>query len=135
MSAFPLPLDMRPMWNADGTPMTNRSGRRIFEIQNDFPVNHPKLQGGQRVIKKGFFTDLDSIPRIPLIYDELSGLAIEPYIFHDDAYMYGYIPRDLADEILRDLLISVGVDHLKADMIYAGVRLGGAGHYGTDYTA
>ena len=46
-------------------------------------------------------------------------------------YSIGDIERKLADDILLEAMTLTGVSYWKREAIYAGVRVGGASHYGT----
>jgi hypothetical protein len=86
-------------------------------------------------VPMGFVTDLASIPRLPVIYLLLNGIADEAGVVHDYAYSTGLVPRIKADQVLREACICSGVSLWKASLIYAGVRIGGGSHYGSSYTS
>ncbi len=132
MSAFATHIQLEPLWNPAGTlPLNNRDGRRLFETDGN--LHYDSDIAGAIEIASGFITDLGSVPRIPIVYDLLGDIAIEPYVIHDYLYSKGLLTRLMADQVLREALLLVGISRWKAELIYAGVRIGGASHYGPGY--
>lgn len=77
-------------------------------------------------------TDLDSVPRIPLIYSRLKLRAVKAAIIHDALYFYGVtapggrqVTRAEADRVMLEAMKVEGVPRRWRWPIYAGVRLGG----------
>lgn len=128
MSIFLSHTQLEPMWDAAGMPLCNRDGRRLLDTLNS--LKYQSDIGGLIEVAKGFITDLGSVPRIPIIYDLLGDIAIEPYILHDWLYSKGLVTRLMADQVLREALLLVGIPKWKATAIYLAVRIGGAKHYG-----
>lgn len=86
------------------------------------------LKGIQRSAPKYFITDLASIPWIAEpIFNSLD-TRIEG-VFHDWLYCSNALFRSQCDDLLHEMLLSTGADKLRADLIYAGVRIGGAGRF------
>ena len=86
---------------------------------------------GDRLIRvpSGFVTDFASVPRIPLAFVLFGGIGDRAATIHDYLYSTGQVSRHEADEILRDLLKEEGAGSIRASLMYAGVRVGGSGHY------
>lgn len=53
-------------------------------------------------------------------------------ILHDDLYRSTKLPKALCDNLLREAMISLGVDTIMADMIYEGVNVGGWSSFDED---
>ena len=81
------------------------------------------------MVPGGFITDLSSIPRLPFIYLLLNGISDLPGVLHDFLYSTGVVLRKIADLILREACLTIGVPRWKAELIYAGVRVGGGSRY------
>lgn len=80
-------------------------------------------------VPRGFKTDFASVPRIPLIYDALGGIANKSAVIHDWLYTKQYTSRYLADNIFLEAMKDEGVSLIRRQLIYAGVRLGGSTHW------
>lgn len=144
MSRFLTPLDMRVMWDADGNDLLSRDGRQLYQLLSEFvyqsdvykkyvadtPGNWTEDdRAGIIRCAKGFVTDLGSVPRIPLIYDELGDITQEPYVIHDKCYSCKLFARRICDEILAEALAVRDIPWWKIQFIYAGVRVGGGTHW------
>jgi hypothetical protein len=80
-------------------------------------------------IPKGFRTDFASIPRC--LWRVLSPTELhigKPAVVHDFLYRVATMPvtRKMADEELREAMKCVGAPWWKREMVYRGVRAGGA---------
>lgn len=78
---------------------------------------------------KGHTTDFCSVPRVPLAYEMLGNRARMSGSIHDYLYGTGVVPREKADELLREMLVLDGVSQCEAEQFYFAVRLFGAAHY------
>jgi hypothetical protein len=78
---------------------------------------------------KDFITDGCSIPRAPLLFLLAGGKANEAGYIHDGLYTSRKYPRDICDQILREMVMAMGYDQELADDFYFGVRLGGQSHW------
>jgi hypothetical protein len=134
MSAFLSPLKLDYMTDSAGNLLKNRDGRQLFKLLYPFSY-YSDILGCIITVPMGFVTDLASIPRLPVIYLLLNGIADEAGVVHDYAYSTGLIPRIKADMMLKEACISLGIPEWKAEAIYLGVRIGGSGHYASTYTA
>lgn len=76
-------------------------------------------------VPSGFKTDLASIPR--LLWNILPpfGRYDAAAVIHDYLYATNGVTRGQADSVLREAMDSLDVNALVADVIYAGVRVGG----------
>ena len=80
------------------------------------------------IVPEGFVNDLDSVPRIPVIYELMKGKSVRPPVLHDFLYREGH-DRKEADGIFLDAMEAVGVPFGVRWPMYLGVRLGGWRHY------
>lgn len=125
MSQFLTPLDMRLMTDDRWMPLQNRDGRQLYRLLSEF--RYQSDIAGLIVVPAGYVTDLASIPQIMLsLFGEI---AQEPAVPHDFAYSTGCVPRAVADAMLREACLLTGVPVWKAQLIYLGVRVGGASHW------
>lgn len=122
-------LRMEEMVGPDGVPLKNRNGKQLYRVLQPFPF-YSAILGVVITTPAGFVTDLDSTPRLPLIYLLMNGFGDMPSVTHDYLYSTGAVSRAKADSVLKEACIATGVPVWKANLIWAGVRLGGAGHYG-----
>lgn len=130
MSKFLCTAHLEPLWTPDGLPLYSRGGRRLYLVRQ-FPTYQSDVADKVITGPDNFVTDLGSVPRIPLIYDIIGDIAIEPYIIHDLLYNTTELSRKLSDEVLLEALETVGISRFKRYQIYAGVRLGGSTSYGS----
>jgi hypothetical protein len=77
------------------------------------------------IVPAGFVTDLASVPRIPLAFFLAGGTAEEPAVVHDFIYSRAPVPRDMADKVFLEAALVSGVPAWRANLMYAGIRLGG----------
>lgn len=101
-----------------------------YELIDDLLFNDVKL--GVIIVKKGFVTDFASIPsalRWLIKSDEYDIRA--PSVIHDMLYSVPHTTtREEADSVLYRAMIARGAPKWKAGLVYAGLRVGGASHYG-----
>ena len=135
MSRFLTKLDMEAMEDSQGNPLYNRMGRRLFQLLS--PLDYSSDLAKMTIfVPTAFVTDLASVPRIPLVFDELGDICEEPAVVHDYLYSTATVPRSLADGALDEAMACCGISWIKRKLYWLGVRIGGAGHYGPeDYTA
>ena len=84
------------------------------------------------VAPAGHRTDFCSVPRVPLAYEMLGNRARKAGTIHDCLYVTHQVPREVADSILREMLLLDGVGHFEAESFYLAVRAGGGSHWGPD---
>lgn len=89
------------------------------------------------IVKSGFITDGSSIPKLfwSIVGSPLEADLLLPSIIHDGLYTDETLPRDICDNLLREMLLLNGVSQLKANLIYSAVRMFGASHFESDDTA
>lgn len=91
---------------------------------------HVRISRLQRmlVVPKGFEFDLDSVPRLPLIYLLFKGRSgLRAPCLHDYLYQHNpfNIKRSEADLVYWDAMRSFGVPMIWSQFHFLGVRLGG----------
>lgn len=94
---------------------------KTHRLESPFPV---RLDDKLIIIPKGFESDLDSVPRVPLAYWLVKGRAYKAAWLHDYLYATG-APRKYADEAIRAAMKAEGVHGFWRAWIYGGVRVGG----------
>lgn len=128
MSEFLSDLRMTMLRSSDGFPLQNAIGRQLYML--DAPLGYQSdIADADFVVPEGFVTDLSSIPRLPLIYVLLDGDSDMPAVIHDYLYNTGKLSRKLADAVLREACIAIGLPRWKVESIYLGVRIGGSNNY------
>jgi hypothetical protein len=103
----------------------------MFELVSPFIV---QLDEDEVIVPTGFKTDFASVPRLPIVYLTLGGLGDEAAVLHDYLYSRAMYPREDCDMYFYLALRESGIGYLAAKAMYLGVRVGGAGHYGSEYT-
>lgn len=126
MSGFLDPLRLELMRDPQGRPLLTRAGRQLWRLLERF--RYLSEVAGLVEVPAGFVTDLASVPQWALVL--IGETAQEPSLPHDFAYSKGTMPRATADKMLLEACLCTGVPKWKAYVIYAGVRVGGGGHYG-----
>lgn len=122
-------LHMEEVLGVDGLPLKSRAGKQLYRLLTELSFFSAFLE---LVVTApaGFITDLDSTPRIPVVYLLINGFGDMPAVVHDYLYSTAITPRIQADGVLREACIATGVPVWKANLIYAGVRVGGGRHFG-----
>lgn len=119
---------MSLMVGANGKPLANRDGRQLYQVLS--PLTYKSdLISDPITVPKGFITDLASVPRIWILYDELGDIAQMPGVVHDYLYSNNITSRKVADKILYEAMRVTGISKLKSKLFYWGVRIGGASHF------
>ena len=109
------------------TPMCKKFWRLTKPLRAT--INMPAGKGYRIAIDEGFLTDLRSgsdllNPIVPKWGDWGTCVA---YIVHDALYTRHFMSRQLADELLRDMLVEAGMGKFKAALAYRAVRMFGGG--------
>jgi len=133
MSKFVTILDMELMCSTDGYPLVNRNGEQLYQLRTPF-IYQSDVADMVITVPAGFVTDLASIPRLPFVYILLAKISDMPGVVHDSLYSTGAIPRALADKVLREACLLIGVSAWKVWLIYQCVRLCCSGHYNSNNT-
>lgn len=77
-------------------------------------------------VKAGYLTDFSSVPKIGRVILDKDGVRNKvASVAHDELYESGSLPRKLADQIYRDLLVACGTSRWKAWVAYRSLRAGG----------
>ena len=100
-----------------------------FEYRTCQNIN-VKIDDNDVTIPLGFQTDLASIPRIFWnILPPQQADFVGPAILHDWMYATGYQTRAYDDDVLYWSLRQQGAMWITANIIWLGVRFGGASHF------
>lgn len=83
------------------------------------------------VVPAGFVTDFASIPRMFWRLEPPLGRAGKAAVVHDFLYREKLRTREEADTIFRQAMGELGVPMWKRRLMWAAVRVGGAGGWGT----
>jgi len=89
------------------------------------------LLGRVVTVPRGFVTDMESCPRLPVVFLAFGEVSKMAAVIHD--YLYTHpttCTRAEADAVLREACRVEGVSAWRAWGIWAGVRIGGAGSFG-----
>lgn len=88
------------------------------------PLRYMRTADEIYVVPSGFSTDLDSVPRIPVLHAWLKARATRSAVVHDYLYRQRY-DRAEADAVFFDAMKHEGVPAWRRWPIYLGVRSGG----------
>lgn len=119
---------MTMLLSSDGIPLQNTNGRQLY-ILNKPLYYRSDIANCEFMVPERFITDLSSIPRLPFMYLLFNGISDIAGVLHDYLYSTGIVLRGMADAILREACIAIGLPRWKAEAIYLGVRVGGASNY------
>jgi hypothetical protein len=89
------------------------------------------LLGRIVAVPRGFVTDMESCPRLPVVFLAFGEVSKMAAVIHD--YLYTHpttVTRSEADAVLREACIVEGVSKWRAYGIWLGVRIGGSGSFG-----
>lgn len=89
-----------------------------------------RVAGTTIVVPAGFKTDLASVPRLPVVFLLCGDTSTEAAVVHDFLYSSHIVPRAIADKVLREASKATGVPTWRAALMYWGVHLFGASHWG-----
>lgn len=81
-------------------------------------------------VPAGFYTDLDSVYRLPFIYVLFKGHTRVAALVHDWLYTTTELSRKAADKKFYELLLREGVAKWRAKGMYFAVRIMGEPRYG-----
>ena len=76
-------------------------------------------------IPTGFITDFASVPRLPLAYMLMGGVAHKAAVVHDFLYQFGSVDRRTADRVFKEAMEVTGVSAWRRYPMYLAVRLFG----------
>lgn len=128
MSGFVSDLRMTMLCSSDGVPLKSIMGNQLYIL--DAPLFfYSDILGAEIYVPVNFITDMASIPRLPFVYMALNGASDMPAVLHDSLYSAGIFPRKFADDLFREACLSIGLPVWQVQLLYMGVRLGGASRY------
>lgn len=81
------------------------------------------------VVPAGFVTDYASVPRVVGAYLLVGGKGKRASVVHDWLYSCATYAREICDQVFKEALAATGYSALTISLMYAGVRMGGAGHF------
>ncbi|MDE1139996.1 MAG: DUF1353 domain-containing protein [Paraburkholderia tropica] len=82
-------------------------------------------------VPAGFETDFASVPRAPIAFLLTADSAHAASAVHDFLYTPPHpVAREVADAVLKEAAEVSGVSAWRANLMFWGVRLGGASHWG-----
>ena len=116
MSRFPEPLHVELQ--------TDRETWRLLA-----PFSYLAPAHGLITVPAGFETDFASVPRWPLAFALLGQYGHAAAVLHDWLYTTAQLSRAAADRVFLSALRSSGIARWRAWLMWAGVRIGGAGRY------
>lgn len=103
----------------------------LFCLQKPLVYDSDVLKATVRV-PEGFYTDLASVPRVPLIYTLWGNRAHHEAVIHDYLYRLDAEPRatyDQANEAFLEAMRERGKPWYISRFMYWGVCMGGRGSY------
>lgn len=121
-------LFMQEVVDENGLPLKSRGGKQLYRLTAPLSFYSAELD----IIvtaPEGFITDLDSTPRLPLIYFIMNAFGDMPSVTHDYGYSTGVLPRAQCDALLREACLATKVPAWQASGAYYATRMFGAGHY------
>lgn len=92
-------------------------------------VYFSQILGRHVIVPSGFLTDFASVPRVPVAFLLTGDSGHEAAVIHDWLYTSHEVNRSTADAVFREALEAGGEPSWRAWLMWAGVRLGGAGPY------
>lgn len=110
---------------------TSHDGRGTWKLLQAL-VYQSDLLGRTVTVPGGFVTDFASVPRIPVAFMLAGDTAHSAAVVHDWLYTTHEVSRADADAVLREAAQVAGVPAWRARLMWAGVRVGGAGPWEAD---
>jgi hypothetical protein len=101
------------------------AGKETYQVAHDWRVDFGDMH---YTVPAGFITDGASVPRPLWMFYPPDGLHRAAAVAHDWLYKnkgFGKYSRAVADKLFFDLMIEFKVNPTKANVMWAGVRLGG----------
>jgi len=81
------------------------------------------------ILKKGFKTDLGSVPKIAQSWIDRANNNLLPFLLHDGGYTYGGFARATWDKLLYQSLRLKGMGWFKAQCVHKAVALFGDSNF------
>lgn len=107
-------------------------GRGTWQLLFPLIYESDILKGEVVAVPEGFITDFASVPRIPVAFLLAGGYGRMAAVVHDYLYTTHQVDRPTADSIFREALLAMGEVPWRAQMMYLGVRVGGASPWVAD---
>lgn len=107
-------------------PVVTILGPDEFQLAEPFAV---QTADATYVVPAGFISDLESVPRVPVIYALFKNRAPYSAILHDWLYETRIVSRAVADRLFLAAMKAEGLPWWMRRAMYAGVRVGGARLY------
>jgi uncharacterized protein DUF1353 len=120
MSRFITPLRLERIED------TSRDGRGTWRLIDGL-VYESDVAGIIVSAPPDFVTDLASVPRLPFAYLLTGGIGHAAAVIHDCLYTGHQVTRRMADAVFHEALLVLGIPGWQAWLMWAGVRIGGAG--------
>lgn len=96
----------------------------IFEVAVH-PFRYQSDLAGLITVPVGFYTDFASVPRLGIVYALLGDRAHQPAVVHDWLYYSAITAKAVADKVLLEAMIVIGIPWYQRWPIYLGVKVGG----------
>jgi hypothetical protein len=103
-----------------------------YVLTDDLEFGRPN--GEVVIVPAGTVTDLDSVPRLPVVYILAKDRARASAALHDGLYYHGTlrpggaeISRAEADQVFMEAMVAERLPGRHRWLIWAGVRIGGRG--------
>jgi hypothetical protein len=101
--------------------------RPVWKLSEDL-VFDSKVLGKWIVVNRGFITDLESVPRIPLAWWLFGGIDCASSVVHDFLLEKTETEKEICDKVFLEGLEAEGVPRIQRNLMYRAVRLfGGRG--------
>lgn len=107
-------------------PLVRIVGPDAFQLGEPFNVKYFDFV---LTVPEGFVSDLESVPRLPLVYVAFKNRAPKSAILHDWLYGTRIMSRQGADAAFLCAMEREGVSWWVRRAMYAGVRIGGASRF------
>lgn len=107
-------------------PVVRILGPDRFQLAEDFIV---RVVDHTIVAPAGFVSDLESVPRLPVIYTLFKNRAPKSAVLHDWLYHQRTFSRSVCDDVFLDAMRVEGVAWWVRRSMYLGVRIGGGAAY------
>ncbi|MGI4812008.1 MAG: DUF1353 domain-containing protein [Janthinobacterium lividum] len=99
-----------------------------WDVMQDL-VYQSDVAGMTFTVPAGFATDLNSCPRLPIVYLLTGGKANSASAVHDWIYTEKMVPRSMADAVLREASAVTFVPRYVRFLMFWGVRAFGWSHW------
>lgn len=93
-------------------------GTKYWELLEDWYIL-------DHMVPEGFTSDLDSIPRIPIVHSILKGRTVIGALLHDYLFATGIVPFKEANDLFNEAMILEGVRDRYRIPIYHTIQIAG----------